>query len=428
MAARGARLCLSVLLGLALPALRVSAQGARAASALGSITGTVRDGSGVAVGGANVTLLSVATRSRASTTSDRQGRFFFNDLAAGDYTVEVRLPASAETAAERVSVREGQQLVVDLRLENRPASQKAPALKSAADASGSLSQFRYYDNAGTFKPGTVNAAVDPGGYSAAKEADSYRLMLDYLQAENQTMPAQLAPGVHTAGSVASNAPPAAELATWSESEFLSRGSELLLSHNVEASVAVFQAGTGRFPQSSKLRTALGISLLAHGQYDQAIDALLVATDLAPADPQPYFVLAKAYGSSPGTSGEVLQRLRRWLSFDPHNPQACYAYALALAKGGPSRETLKEMESLLQQAVRLDPRFVDAYLELGSVYEAQSDYPAAIRQYEAVARLNPSLASVHYRLAQAYAHTGQPAKAESERSLYEKLRAPSRPPQ
>jgi len=410
-----------------------SARQANTAADSGAITGTVKSPSGAAVAGAKVTLLPEENASRPSgqagpaaptgtiVLTDAKGHFTFAAVPPGNYTIEIESAAFPKSSRTHVVVAAGARVVADF----------SPGPGRADDGFS-------YDDSAQFKPSAVNAAVDPGGYSAANEVDSYSLMLDYVQSEaalsdHGTPGTQALNGPAQARVQAQTNPPApptaAERDAWNESQFLSRGSDLLLHRDLAASVESFQAGVTRFPNSARLATGLGISLLARGQYERAIASLLRATDLAPSDSRLYLVLAKAYLGSPTPGGEVLQRLARLVTLDPKNPQAPYYYALALAKGGPdgpgatrdATAASEQIESLLRSALALDPNFADAHLQLGIAYASRSNYPAAIREYQSAARLKPSFAAAHYRLAQAYSRTGDKAAARNELGLYERLR-------
>ncbi len=405
-------------------------QGKTAAAINGSITGTVKDPSGAAVSGVRVTLMADGTASRQTAVTDSQGNFMFAAVGPGTYTIEVESAGFQKSTRSRLIVDGQQHLVADFSLLPEGHGSKAPAESATPAASGktgpSLGGFNYYDQP-QFKPGTASVSVDPGGYSAAQEVDAYSLMLDFVEAEgaaplsgNRRADTQGADRQAPAGSELQ--PTESELKGWSESQFLSRGSGLLLHHDLQASIDTFEAGVTRFPDSAKLQTGLGIALSARGEHEKAIASLLRATDLAPSDPRPYFVLAKAYAGSSAPSREVPQRLERLVTLHPQNPQARYYYALVLAKGSPGDEaTLKQMESLLKGALALDPNFADAHLQLGTVYAALSNYPDAIREYQSAVRLKPNLAAAHYRLAQVYERTGEKAAAQGEFDLYEPLR-------
>jgi tetratricopeptide (TPR) repeat protein len=418
-----------------------------AAENCGSITGTARDDSDAPLSGVRITLLGEGTGSRQSVVTDGNGKFTFTRVEAGAYAIEAEAADFQKSARSHLVVDGGKRLLADFRLV-RTGPRAAPPAKAGgpaserADAGSALGGFNYYDGAG-LKPAKVNIPLDPGGYSAAHEVDSYSLMLDYLEAEGASSPPEggRAAGAHGSSLEPSRGattntttasgwrPTAAELDAWSESQFLARGSRLLLNRQITPSVEIFQAGVRRFPNSVKLHTGLGIALSARGEYQKAITSLLHAADLAPSDPRPYFVLAKAYSGSSVLNGEVAKRLHRLLSLDPGDPQARYYCALALVKGNTDdTAALKEAEALLQSAVGLDPNFADAHLQLGTLYAARSNHAEAIREYQTALRLRPDLAMAHYRLAQAYARTGRKTAAQAELDSYERLRnrTPSSP--
>ncbi len=201
------------------------------------------------------------------------------------------------------------------------------------------------------------------------------------------------------------------------------GLELLTHQTLEPAIEVFRAGAQRYPSSSQLRVGYGIALYSRGKYDDAVEALLQATDLNAADPRPYSFLAQVYGVSPTHAGAVADRLRRFAELQPNNAQALYSYALALWKGRREEDRPAvegEVESLLKKAAALDPRFAGPHLELGALYAARKQYSEAIREYQQAIKLGPDLPDAHYRLGQALARSGDQARAQEEFQSYERL--------
>jgi tetratricopeptide (TPR) repeat protein len=87
--------------------------------------------------------------------------------------------------------------------------------------------------------------------------------------------------------------------------------------------------------------------------------------------------------------------------------------------------MQRVEALLKRAVALDPKLAKAYFELGVLLSDQERYSEAIQALRAAARLEPGLAQVHYRLAQAYQRTGQKALAAKELETFQRLKGESR---
>ncbi len=69
---------------------------------------------------------------------------------------------------------------------------------------------------------------------------------------------------------------------------------------------------------------------------------------------------------------------------------------------------------------LDPKFGDAYLQLGVLYSTQDKYELAITQYKKAIDAQPQFGEAHYRLAQAYKRTGEQGKAQQEFQAYQQI--------
>jgi tetratricopeptide (TPR) repeat protein len=211
----------------------------------------------------------------------------------------------------------------------------------------------------------------------------------------------------------------------SEENLFDWGSEFLLHRTYEPAIEVFEQATQRYPNSPRLLIGLGMALYSRGKYDDAVKALLAAADLDPSDPRCYLFLSKAYDSSPNQVEEVIQRFRRYSELQPGNALAIYYYAMSLWKGKRAEDPgfdLREVESLLQKSVALDPVLPEAHVQLGNLYADQHAYDKSIPEYVRALELNPNLPDAHYRLGQDYVHVGQKERAQKEFEVYQRLRA------
>ena len=101
-----------------------------------------------------------------------------------------------------------------------------------------------------------------------------------------------------------------------------------------------------------------------------------------------------------------------MKLQPENALANYYYGVNLwkrRKGPDDAESLAQVESLLKQAVELDPKLGVGYLQLGVLYSERRDFPRAISSYQNAIKVSPELEEAHYRLAQAYKRTGEKRK-------------------
>jgi tetratricopeptide (TPR) repeat protein len=211
----------------------------------------------------------------------------------------------------------------------------------------------------------------------------------------------------------------------SEDNLFSWGSELLLHRTYDPAIEIFEQATARYPQSPRMFIGLGMALYARGKYDEAVKALVSAADLNPSDGRCYYFLYKAYDNSPSHADEVAQRFRRFSELQPKNGTALYYYAMSLWKGKRGEDPnidMQKVESLLQKGVALDPRLVDAHVQLGNLYSTQHDYARSIPEYKRALELDANLPDAHYRLAQDYIHSGHRELAPKELEIYQKLRA------
>lgn len=223
--------------------------------------------------------------------------------------------------------------------------------------------------------------------------------------------------------VAVNEYAAAAHADPSESNIFDWGGELLLHQTWGPAIQVFSAGLKRYPNSARLAVGLGLAFYLQGSYDEAVKALMKATDLDPSDPNTYYFLSKAYDQSPSQADEVIQRFRRFAELRPKDSQAVLDYAVSLWKGKRSDTNaayLDQIESLLKRSIALDPSSSDAHLQLGNLYSQRKEYSQAVPEYQEALKLSPDLPEAHFRLGQAYVHLGKLELAQKELQLHQQL--------
>ena len=211
----------------------------------------------------------------------------------------------------------------------------------------------------------------------------------------------------------------------SEDNLFDWGSEMLLHRTYEPAIAIFQQGTVRYPHSPRLYIGLGLALYWRGKFDDAVAALLTASDLNPEDPRCYLFLSKAYDSSPKKADAVTQAFRRYAELRPDVAWAQYYLAISLWKGNRAEGAtadLQTVESLLRKSIALDGTIPEAHVQLGDLYAGQQKYEKSIPEYLRAIELNPNLSDAHYRLGTDYVHLGQKDLAQKEFAVYQKLRA------
>ena len=200
----------------------------------------------------------------------------------------------------------------------------------------------------------------------------------------------------------------------SERNLFDWGAELLQHRAADQAVEVFTNGHRLFPRSTRMLLGLAVACYSRGSYDQAAQRFFEAADLNPSDPATYLFLGKISNGPITESEGFAERLERFARLQPENAWANYYYAATLARTSP------KARALLEKAVRLDPKLGDAFLLLGIVYAGEGNLTKAISAYQSAIDASPPMEEAHYRLAQVYRKTDEPAKAQKELELYQQL--------
>jgi len=209
----------------------------------------------------------------------------------------------------------------------------------------------------------------------------------------------------------------------SEQNVFAWGEELLQHRAVLQAKEVFEQGVKLYPKSARLLTSLGAALFAGAFYEQSAERLCEASDLEPANQEPYQFMGKIEVVAPHFASCMDARLARYVELFPNDSLANYFYAMDLWKQqGPSLEgaMLQKVESLLTKAVSLDAKCSDGFLQLGNLKSSEKDYPAAIDFYAKSIGADPQSSEAHYRLGMAYDRIGEREKAKQEFAVHDAI--------
>ena len=209
----------------------------------------------------------------------------------------------------------------------------------------------------------------------------------------------------------------------SEQNYFDWGSELLLHRAVWQAAEVFANGAKAYPKSARMLTGLGTALFASARYDEAAQRLCEASDLAPAGPEPYLFMGKIEMAAPSPLPCVEEKLARFARQQPGDALANYFYAMAIWKRQglpPDPHDMKQVEALLNNAVTIDKKCADAYLQLGLLHFSRRDYTTAVEYFTQAIAANPQSGEAHYRLGVAYDRIGEAGKAKQEFQLHDQI--------
>ncbi len=91
------------------------------------------------------------------------------------------------------------------------------------------------------------------------------------------------------------------------------------------------------------------------------------------------------------------KLQAWLLTHPDDTEVLFTLGLIEKRQG----RYSQAEDFYKKAIQQDPKFSDAFSNLGNVYLAQKQIPLAITSYQQAADLNPDKGAYYYNLYRAY---------------------------
>lgn len=217
---------------------------------------------------------------------------------------------------------------------------------------------------------------------------------------------------------------AVELEPTREQYYFDLGAEYLVHLTFEAALDVFRVGSQKFPDSSRQFVGMGLAQFALRQYSEAAGSYLRALDLDPSSPDAFaaWKALPAFVAAAEWEG-IRSRLEQLAQRHPRSPQVLYCYAAALLQhsiAARDESSFDLVQSLLERAIRLNPKLAEAHLELANLYEKKKQYSAAITSFQEAVRLDPTSEAAHYQLGQAYRDQQKLDLAERELAAYAQL--------
>ncbi len=108
----------------------------------------------------------------------------------------------------------------------------------------------------------------------------------------------------------------------------------------------------------------------------------------------------------------------FLSCAKQNPEEHFKKGTRLYAEGRYDEAIEEF----QKAIKIDPTYLDAYVNLGAIYFKQGDYQKASSQYETVLRYQPYHIKAHYNLGLVQLELGKKNEAKKHYEYLKSVRS------
>lgn len=148
-------------------------------------------------------------------------------------------------------------------------------------------------------------------------------------------------------------------------------------------------------------------LRAQGNMGQALDLLLKAAVLDPADAEPLYFAGNIYLDLKKPQEATVQ-FQRVLTINKGFPLVHYQLGRASLMMNDPRETLNQTE--LEK--RANPNLADAYLLAAEAHTLMAQYPNCATEYQKAIKLRPQQASIYVKNAQCYRKSGNLDAAEA----------------
>lgn len=208
-----------------------------------------------------------------------------------------------------------------------------------------------------------------------------------------------------------------------ETSYFDLAQLLMAHHNFDVAIQVLLAARRVIAGSGQLELSLAVAYYGHRRFPEAVETLLRAIDLVPNVPQPYVYLARILEHAGERLPDARQRFAAWAAANPQNPVAQYLYAKVLMAGLPAGAypaEAVEAESLLRRAIGIKDGDWEPHFLLGTLLERKGELAAAARALERAIELNPENPAPHFPLARVLLALGRREEAQRHRTLFKEL--------
>ena len=182
----------------------------------------------------------------------------------------------------------------------------------------------------------------------------------------------------------------------------------------EDAIPLLESGLNIAPQRADLHAALGESYFMSGKTEKAIDEFKTLIALDPSA-RSYAFMGLSYRHL-GRFEEATKYFSEGLKLDPHNASCLYNLGFIEERQGNSARA----DELFQRALRSNPDFSEALLELANLRVKDKKYAEAADLLRHYVKVGQDVATGYYKLAMVERSLHQTAAAERDLSVFQTL--------
>jgi tetratricopeptide (TPR) repeat protein len=184
----------------------------------------------------------------------------------------------------------------------------------------------------------------------------------------------------------------------------------LVNHGrLDEAIDQFQIALNIDPGFPEIEMNLILALTQKGRTDDAITHLQALLKQHPNDAKAHYNLASALLKK-GDLQSAIAAFEKALSIQSRYPAAHYNLGIALDQNGQTDEAIAHYQEAVQEAIREDPHYAEAYYLLGNDLLRKARLDDAIAAYERALKSRPTYPEVENNIGVALLQKGRPSEA------------------
>ena len=189
--------------------------------------------------------------------------------------------------------------------------------------------------------------------------------------------------------------------------YYSQGEKFFKEGNLETALANYRKAIDLNPKFAWSHLGLGKTLHRQEKVEEAIASYQKAISLNPNIPDFYHWQGELL-TKHGKLEEAIASYQEALKLAPNGSHLHRGLGYAICKKGEQK--IQEGITLLQKSAQINPKYLFAYTQLGSVLAAKGQFSEAATCYRKAIGLNPKSAQLHGQLAEILAELGETEEA------------------